>query len=82
MKGPAPNASARRLTGRRERLTNERRYRLPRVSQAIRAVWRLEAARLLSEHRRTGNAAHLQAFRVHRAAMGGRLRRGDLRCRP
>lgn len=80
MKGPAPNASARRLTGRREKLTNERHYRLPLVSQAIRAVWRLEAARLLSEYRRTGNTAHLKAFRVHRAAMGGRLRRSDLRC--
>ena len=61
MKGPAPNASARRVTGRRERLTNERHYRLPLVSQAIRAVWRLEAARLLSEYRRTGNTAHLKA---------------------
>lgn len=60
MKGPAPNANARRVTGRRERLTNERHYRLSRVSQAIRAVWRQEAARLLSEHRRTANAAHLK----------------------
>ena len=82
MKGPAPNANARRVTGRRERLTNERHYRLSRVSQAIRAVWRQEAARLLSEHRRTANAAHLKAFRVHRAAMGGRLHRGVVQCIP
>ena len=74
MNGPPVNANARRATGRREQLTNESNYRLPQVAQATLVVWRQEAARLVSEHRRTGNAAHLKAFRVHRAAMGGRLR--------
>jgi hypothetical protein len=38
------------------------------------AQWRKEAQRLFAEYRRTGNMAHLKAFRVHRAAMGARLR--------
>jgi hypothetical protein len=37
--------------------------------------WRKEARRLFAEYRRTGQTAHLRAFRVHRAAMGARLRR-------
>lgn len=82
MSGPPANANGRGLTGRREVLTSGSYYRPPRVSQAIRAVWRQEAARLLSEHRRTGNAAHLKAFCVHRTAMGGRLRRGVVQCLP
>jgi hypothetical protein len=36
--------------------------------------WRNEAARLWSEYQRTGHPSHLRAFRIHRAAMGGRLR--------
>lgn len=36
--------------------------------------WRKEAARLLAEYQRTGHPSHLKAFRIHRAAMGGRLR--------
>jgi hypothetical protein len=68
-----PNANARRATGRRDELTNEPCYKLPRVSQATLAVWQQEATRLLSEYRRTGNLAHLKAFRVHRGAMKGRL---------
>ena len=77
MSGPPVNANARRPTGRRDKLTNEEHYRLPRVSQGTLVVWRQEAARLRSEYGRTGNAAHLKAFRVHRAAMGGRLRRKE-----
>ena len=80
MRGPPANANARRATGRREKLTNKRHYRLPRVSQAIRAVWRQEAARLLSEYRRTSDAGHLLAFHRHCGGMGGRLHRGDMRC--
>jgi hypothetical protein len=74
MSGPLVNANARRATGRREESISERHYRLAGVSQATLAVWQQEATRLLSEYRRTGNAAHLKAFRVHRGAMGGRLR--------
>jgi hypothetical protein len=36
--------------------------------------WRKEARRLFAEYQRTGDTAHLKAFRVHRAAMGARLR--------
>lgn len=36
--------------------------------------WREEAKRILAEYSRTGNPAHLKAFRVHRAAMGRRMR--------
>lgn len=39
--------------------------------------WRREASRLLAEYGRTGNPEHLKAFRVHRAAMGARLRRRE-----
>ena len=35
--------------------------------------WRREAHRLAVEYRRTRNPAHLRAFHVHRAAMGGRM---------
>ena len=43
------------------------------VNHAL-AQWRKEAQRLFAEYRRTGDTAHLRAFRVHRAAMGARLR--------
>ncbi len=36
--------------------------------------WCSEAKRILAEYRRTGNPAHLKAFRIHRAAMVGRMR--------
>ena len=42
-----------------------------------RAQWRKEAQRLFAEYQRTGNTAHLKAFRTHRAAMArlrGRLK--------
>jgi hypothetical protein len=73
VKSPPANANARRATGRREELNSEPHYRLAGVSQATLTIWREEAARLLSEHRRTDNNAHLKAFRVHRTAVGGRL---------
>jgi hypothetical protein len=72
---PPLNANARRATGRREELTNERHYRLPGVSQTILAVWREEATRLLSEHFRSGDPRHLLALYRHCRGMGGRLRR-------
>ena len=37
--------------------------------------WRREAHRLAAEYRRTGDCSHLRAFRRHRTAMGGRMRR-------
>ncbi len=37
------------------------------------AQWRKEAARLWNEFQRTGNVAYWKEFRVHRAAMGGRM---------
>jgi hypothetical protein len=80
MNEPPGNANAPRATGRRNELTSQRHYSLPLVSQTVVAVWRREGTRLLSEYRRTGNAAHLEAFRIHRAAMGGRLRRGLVEC--
>src|SRR5207253_810632 len=40
-----------------------------------RTQWQKEAGRLLAEYRRTGDTAHLRAFRVHRAAMGARLQK-------
>ena len=39
-----------------------------------RTQWRNEARRLFAEYSRTSHGAHLKAFRVHRAAMGARLR--------
>jgi len=42
------------------------------VNRAL-VQWRREAARLWTEYRRTGHPSHLRAFRIHRAAMGGRL---------
>ena len=36
--------------------------------------WRREAATLFSEYHRTRHLSHVKAFRIHRAAMGGRLR--------
>lgn len=43
--------------------------------QARREIsWLREAKRILAEYRRTDNPAHLKAFRVHRAAMGRRMR--------
>lgn len=39
-----------------------------------REQWLKEAQRLFAEYRRTGDTEHLRAFRVHRAAMGARLR--------
>jgi hypothetical protein len=78
---PPGNANARQATGRREELTNKPPYSLPRISQAILAGWRQEAARLLSEHLRSADPRHLRAFYRHCGGMGGRLRRGDGRCR-
>jgi hypothetical protein len=77
---PPSKSEARRQTGRREKLTSERNYRLHRVSQVALAVWRQEAARLHSEHRRTGDSRHLRAFHRHCGGMGGRLGRGGTRC--
>ena len=39
-----------------------------------RAQWRKEAQRLFAEYQRTRDRKHLRAFRIHRAAMGARLR--------
>ncbi len=45
-----------------------------RWSRYLQAHWRREAIRLFTEYRRTGNPAHLKAYRVHRAAMNRQLR--------
>jgi hypothetical protein len=41
------------------------------------AQWRTEANRLRAEYDRTGNPAHLKAFKIHRAAM--QTRAGEVR---
>lgn len=46
-----------------------------RCNLYLQAHWRREAGRLLAEYERTGNPAHMEAYRVHCAAMGGRMNR-------
>lgn len=46
-----------------------------RWSLHLQAHWGAEANRLFTEYQRTGKPAHLKAYRVHCAAMTGRLQR-------
>lgn len=66
------SAKAARLQTSINTATLPRNYAAVNLSSA-QTRWQQEGRRLLAEFRRTGNPTHLNAFRVHRAATGGRL---------
>lgn len=70
MNSPPINASARRLTGRRELTNLPQRYS---VAPTVQARWQLEAERLLGEYQRTRRARHWRAYCRHIEGMAFRL---------
>jgi hypothetical protein len=77
MNGPPRNASARRATGRREKLTDDPFLDAgsPSVNaETVPLPWRREAARLANEYQRTRRERHRLALLCH--IHGMRLRLG------
>lgn len=74
MKAPPPQSEKAHLSGAGRLGTAETISTILPPAHIVKARWALEARRLLELWKSTGDKRHLQAFRVTRAAMRGRLR--------
>jgi hypothetical protein len=77
MNSPPRNANARRLTGRREKLTNETLLVTGQNVNRAREIWTPQAIRMLSSFVRTGDARHLIASQRQLTAICARLEGGE-----